>query len=147
VTGRIPPRRPAKHTGVRCDVGSRHAVGPLGARGAALAWRFLWTCGSRAAEESPRLDFTIRRAHDKEPMLLSLRDRLTVARGLAVRGSTLHKYFESSARVERKAQPPYAQENELAQPRPGLRLVDLERAHDNAEPATRVASHRVDQQI
>jgi hypothetical protein len=58
-------------------------------------------------------------------MMLTARDRLSVAQGLSVRGSAI-RHFEELPTPPEKA-PTRVQVNELPPSRPGLRLVELER--------------------
>jgi hypothetical protein len=61
-------------------------------------------------------------------MLLTARDRLLLAQGLSVRGSTIRKLFDPVASMPPVQPPANFQTNELPRPRTGLRLVELERA-------------------
>jgi hypothetical protein len=59
--------------------------------------------------------------------MLTVHDRLAMAQGLSVRGSAIRLHFES---LSPPAQTPPAgvDRNEIPKPRPGMRLVALERA-------------------
>lgn len=57
--------------------------------------------------------------------MLTARDRLSVAQGLSVRGSAI-RHFEALPTLPEK-EPTRVQVNELPPPRPGVRLVELER--------------------
>lgn len=60
-------------------------------------------------------------------MMLTVHDRLAIAEGLSVRGSAIRRHFELAPLT-----PPGPlldpERNELTKPRPGMRLVELERA-------------------
>jgi hypothetical protein len=58
-------------------------------------------------------------------MMLTARDRLSVAQGLSVRGSAIRHFEELPTQLE--STPTRVQVNELPPPRPGHRLVELER--------------------
>jgi hypothetical protein len=58
--------------------------------------------------------------------MLTVRDRLTMAQGLTVRGSAVRRHFESLSVSH--APPIGIERNEVPLPRPGMRLVELERA-------------------
>ena len=60
-------------------------------------------------------------------MLLTVRDRIAVAQGFSVRGSAIRRRFEREFATP-DTRPAGCQVNELPPPRPGLRLVELERA-------------------
>jgi len=58
-------------------------------------------------------------------MMLTARDRLSVAQGLSVRGSAIRHFAELTTPPDKV--PNGVLVNELPPPRPGLRLVELER--------------------
>jgi hypothetical protein len=59
--------------------------------------------------------------------MLTVHDRLAMAQGLSVRGSAIRRHFEP---LSQPAQTPPigVDRNEIPKPRPGMRLVELERA-------------------
>jgi hypothetical protein len=59
--------------------------------------------------------------------MLTVHDRLAMAQGFSVRGSAIRRHFES---ISSMTPEPSAglERNELPKPRPGMRLVELERA-------------------
>jgi hypothetical protein len=60
-------------------------------------------------------------------MMLTARDRLSLAQGFSVRGSSTRRRFELFSATP-DTPPTSFQLNELPPPRRGLRLVELERA-------------------
>jgi len=60
-------------------------------------------------------------------MMLTVHDRLAMAQGLSVRGSAIRMRFETLS-PPAETSPPGAHRNEVPKPRPGMRLVELERA-------------------
>ena len=58
--------------------------------------------------------------------MLTVRDRLAMAEGLSVRGSAIRRHFEDPSVSPAPLVDP--ERNELPKPRPGMRLVELERA-------------------
>jgi hypothetical protein len=60
-------------------------------------------------------------------MMLTARDRLSLAQGFSVRGSSIRRRFEQFSATP-DTPPTRFQSNELPPPRRGLRLVELERA-------------------
>jgi hypothetical protein len=67
-------------------------------------------------------------------MMLTYRDRLSLAQGLTVRGSAVRHGAGSAGRAP--SDPQDVQRFELPMPRPGQRLVELERARGLAERPT-----------
>jgi len=67
--------------------------------------------------------------------MLTSRDRLALAQGLSVRGSAIRRRFETHSSTT-PAQPPDTERNELPLPRPGVRLVELERARRDERDRT-----------
>lgn len=79
--------------------------------------------------------FSVRRLEDTL-MMLTVRDRLALADGLTVRGSSIRRRLETVSAAS-PAQPPDIDRNEPPLPRPGLRLIELERARrEQRETAT-----------
>ncbi len=67
-------------------------------------------------------------------MMLTYRDRLSLAQGLTVRGSAVR--HRADAPVHAQSEPQDVQRFELPMPRPGQRLVELEQARERAKRAT-----------
>jgi hypothetical protein len=59
-------------------------------------------------------------------MMLTVHDRLAMAQGLSVRGSAIRRHFEEPSSPIQNP-PSGIDRNELPKPRPGMRLVELER--------------------
>jgi hypothetical protein len=72
------------------------------------------------------LSLKARRLEDTATML-TVHDRLAMAQGLSVRGSAIRLHFDSMPSPA-QTPPPGVDRNEVPKPRPGMRLVELERA-------------------
>jgi hypothetical protein len=59
--------------------------------------------------------------------MLTVHDRLAMAQGLSVRGSAIRQHFETMP-PPAPTPPTGVDRNEVPKPRPGMRLVELERA-------------------
>jgi hypothetical protein len=59
--------------------------------------------------------------------MLTRHDRLAMAQGLSVRGSAIRRHFETVP-PPAPTPPTGVDRNEVPKPRPGMRLVELERA-------------------
>jgi hypothetical protein len=59
--------------------------------------------------------------------MLTIHDRLAMAQGFSVRGSAVRRHFEAISSIP-PVPPVGPDRNELPKPRPGMRLVELERA-------------------